>query len=100
MTAHDEETGVLRCDDCSSTGRCRPDCSHVASVAPAEKASSPMPRFSLSELEQLLIDIAEYLDQRADCDMGPDGFIPNRAMVLGREVDRALAELKSGPVLP
>ncbi len=95
MTAHDEETGVLRCDDCSSTGRCRPDCSHVASEAPAE-----MPRFSLSDLEQLLIDIAEYLDQRADCDMGPDGFIPNRAMVLGQEVDRALAELKSGPVIP
>ncbi len=59
-----------------------------------------MGRFTLGELYQLLIDLEEYLDQRADCDMGPDGFIPNRAMVLGLEVDRALEELKSGPILP
>ncbi len=59
-----------------------------------------MPRFDLADLEQLLVDLAEYLDQRADADHGPDGFIPNRAMVLGLEVDRALEELKSGPILP
>lgn len=34
MTAYDEETGDLRCDDCGSTSACKPECSHVAPTEP------------------------------------------------------------------
>jgi hypothetical protein len=57
-----------------------------------------MGRFTLGELYQLLIDLEEYLDQRADVNY--EGTGPNQAMSLGLEVSRALEELKSGPILP
>jgi hypothetical protein len=60
-----------------------------------------MPRYTLGDLYQLLTNLEEYLEPQQDVLDGEDGSPrPNRAMQLHREVEQALQELKSGPILP
>lgn len=47
-------------------------------------------RKHLDAMEDLLLDLRDYFDQRADADCDQDGFIPNEEMSIMLRIDEVL----------
>ncbi len=48
-----------------------------------------------TRLQELLEDVAEFLEGQMDADGGPDGYTPNKAMSLYTEVEQEIQRLKN-----